>query len=107
MSLESKLNSSSGVFLVQDKLFRVWGKVVLQRDTESICEGRFEALPDFRYLRGRFAEYQSLIGETGSNFFEIAAMNQKAREIEASQGVKARMKFEKDYKAQKEKEAHD
>ena len=82
MSLESQLNSSPSVFLVQDKLFRVWGKVVLQRDTESICEGRFEALPDFRYLRGRFAEYQSLIGETGSNFFEIAAMNQWMAQLE-------------------------
>lgn len=63
------------VYLVQDKLFRVWGKVSLQRETNAICEGRFEPLPDFRYLRGRFVEYQSLIRKTHQHFVEIAALN--------------------------------
>ena len=38
---------------------------------------------------------------------EIQAMNQKAREIEAKDGIKARIKFEKEYKAQKEQEAEE
>lgn len=36
---------------------------------------------------------------------EIQEMNQKARDIEAKEGIKARIKFEKEYKAQKEQEA--
>ena len=82
MSIGVQPISSPRVYLVQDKLFRVWGKVSLSRDSDSICEGRFEALPDFRYLRGRFAEYQALIRETGSNFFEIAAMNKWMAQLE-------------------------
>ena len=71
----SKDNAQLPVYLVQDKLFRVWGKVSLHHDTNAICEGRFEPLPDFRYLRGRFAEYQSLTRKTHQHFFEIAALN--------------------------------
>ncbi|CAB9519311.1 expressed unknown protein [Seminavis robusta] len=38
---------------------------------------------------------------------ELQEMNKRAREIEASEGTAARSKFEKEYKAQKEKEAQD
>lgn len=38
---------------------------------------------------------------------ELAAVTQKAREIESSQGEKARVKFEREYKAGKEQEAQE
>lgn len=63
------------IFLVQDNLFRVWGKVSVENINSSVCEGSFQALPDFQFLKGRFAEYQALIESSQQGFFEIAALN--------------------------------
>lgn len=62
-------------FIVQDKLFRVWGKLLLEREDAIGYYGKFEPMPDFNYLRGKFEEYAGLVTSGFGNVERINELN--------------------------------
>ncbi|MEM7466450.1 MAG: hypothetical protein AAF387_06140 [Pseudomonadota bacterium] len=75
------LETSRQVFIVQDNLFRVWGKVYLNEETSNMVFGDFEAMPDFQYLAKRFQEYEQEISQAKNlaNMTELNAWMVKLR----------------------------
>ena len=64
----------SNTYLIQDSLFRVWGKLFLVEDNETICFGNFEPMPDFQYLAQRFQDYEARFENIENNFSNITEL---------------------------------
>jgi len=63
------------VFVVQDKLFRVWGKLFLEREDMASYFGRFEPMPDFVYLSAKFEEYEELLNQNRGEITQTGELN--------------------------------
>ena len=72
---------TSEIFIVQDKLFRVWGKLALEKEDASGYYGKFEPMPDFNYLRGKFEEYERLLISGFENLEKIDELNRWVVEL--------------------------
>ena len=64
----------SEIYLIQDSLFRVWGKLLLITENESYCFGTFDPMPDFQYLAQRFRDYETRFHDIENSFSDIAEL---------------------------------